>query len=216
MRGEFAAFSVGDTGSGIAPDMLGRVFDPFFTTKEIGKGTGLGLSQVYGFAKQSGGAALIDSAQGQGTVVTLFLPLTSAPAKADVHARPGKAEQRFDVRALVVEDHPDVAALARDLLSELGCSAAIAPDAESALKRLRKERFDLVLSDVLLPGGKQDSTSRARSTANFPTSRWCSRPGSARAPRKRCATATSCCASLMAAMNSPRRYARCWRGRIRP
>jgi two-component system NtrC family sensor kinase len=74
LAGDFVAISVTDTGSGIAPDLLSRVWEPFFTTKAAGKGTGLGLSMVYGFAKQSGGAAAIESELGKGTTVTIFLP----------------------------------------------------------------------------------------------------------------------------------------------
>ncbi|VVP85831.1 hypothetical protein PS910_02409 [Pseudomonas fluorescens] len=70
----FAAISVIDTGSGIAPQLLERIFDPFFTTKAAGQGTGLGLSQVFGFAKQSGGDVLVSSTEGRGTTFTLYLP----------------------------------------------------------------------------------------------------------------------------------------------
>src|SRR6201999_1142125 len=74
LSGEFVAIRVADTGHGIPADILTRVFEPFFTTKEVGKGTGLGLSQVYGFARQSGGDVHIDSIEGKGTTVTLYLP----------------------------------------------------------------------------------------------------------------------------------------------
>jgi two-component system, NtrC family, sensor kinase len=77
LEGAFVAVSMTDTGSGVPPDALPRVFEPFFTTKETGKGTGLGLSQVYGFARQSGGVATIDSTPGLGTTVTIYLPQTS-------------------------------------------------------------------------------------------------------------------------------------------
>src|SRR4029077_6108548 len=76
LTGEFVAIRFADTGTGIAAEVLPRVFEPFFTTKDVGKGTGLGLSQVYGFARQSGGAATIASTARRGTVVTLFLPRT--------------------------------------------------------------------------------------------------------------------------------------------
>lgn len=70
----YVRVDVEDDGEGIAADDQAKVFDPFYTTKEIGKGSGLGLSQVFGFARQSGGFATIDSAPGEGTTVSICLP----------------------------------------------------------------------------------------------------------------------------------------------
>lgn len=75
----FASIAVSDTGAGIPRDHLERVFEPFFTTKDVGCGSGLGLSQVFGFAAQSGGQARIDSTPGQGTTVTILLPVDGSP-----------------------------------------------------------------------------------------------------------------------------------------
>lgn len=74
LHGSFVCFVVEDDGEGIAPEVLPRIFEPFFTTKAFGKGTGLGLSQVYGFARQSGGAIHVDSDPGHGTFMQLYLP----------------------------------------------------------------------------------------------------------------------------------------------
>jgi len=74
LQGSFVCFVVEDDGEGIAPEVLPRIFEPFFTTKAFGKGTGLGLSQVYGFARQSGGAIHVDSDPGHGTFMQLYLP----------------------------------------------------------------------------------------------------------------------------------------------
>ncbi|MFL5253843.1 MAG: ATP-binding protein [Rhodopila sp.] len=76
--GAFVSVSVTDTGTGMPPEVLARVFEPFFTTKDVGKGSGLGLSQVYGFARQSGGHLRLESAPGEGTTVTIFLPAVAA------------------------------------------------------------------------------------------------------------------------------------------
>jgi two-component system NtrC family sensor kinase len=151
--GSFVALTVSDTGSGIAPDLLPRVFDPFFTTKEVGRGTGLGLSQVYGFARQSGGTATIASTPDEGTTVTLTLPhstehpvLPSEPVSSD--AQPGAG-----LHALLVEDNHDVAAVTRARLQTLGFDVTVAASARAALALLELQRFALVLTDVLMPGG---------------------------------------------------------------
>src|SRR5207237_10894207 len=81
--GGHVAISVEDTGSGIAPDILGKIFDPFFTTKPIGKGTGLGLSQVHGFAHQAGGTVKVASELGKGARITMLLPRKETPPPAD-------------------------------------------------------------------------------------------------------------------------------------
>ncbi len=80
--GHYVRVTIADTGIGMAPDVLRRAFDPFFTTKGPG-GSGLGLSQVYGMARQSGGAVRIDSKPGEGTLVTLLLPRASAEAEVE-------------------------------------------------------------------------------------------------------------------------------------
>lgn len=92
--GEYVAIHVGDTGTGIAPDVIDRIFEPFFTTKDVGQGSGLGLSMVYGFIRQSGGYVDLRSEPGQGTTVTLYLPI--APTGAVTAARPCPADEAVD------------------------------------------------------------------------------------------------------------------------
>ena len=93
--GDFVAMTLSDTGSGMTKEVLARAFEPFYTTKEVGLGSGLGLSQVYGFAKQSDGAALIESEVGQGTSITLFLPratkISNEPRSVEHHVVPAAA-----------------------------------------------------------------------------------------------------------------------------
>ncbi|MDQ4060930.1 MAG: ATP-binding protein, partial [Pseudomonadota bacterium] len=102
--GSYARITVSDTGAGIPPEILPRVFEPFFTTKEVGKGTGLGLSQVYGFVRQSGGFARIDSRLGRGTAVQIYLPHASDAAREETEdAATPRATLRGET-ILVVED----------------------------------------------------------------------------------------------------------------
>ncbi len=84
LRGGFVRFEVEDSGEGIAPAVLPRIFEPFFTTKPFGKGTGLGLCQVYGFARQSGGAICVKSEPGQGTCMQLYLPIYQDPTDSQL------------------------------------------------------------------------------------------------------------------------------------
>jgi two-component system, NtrC family, sensor kinase len=154
LSGEFVAIRISDSGTGIPPDVLPRVFEPFFTTKDVGKGTGLGLSQVYGFTKQSGGAASIVSSARRGTAVTLFLPQTwEKPAQAREQTA-AVASRRTAGTALLVEDNAEVADVGRAYLEELGYRVKLAASAQAGLDLLEREHdFDLVFSDILMPGG---------------------------------------------------------------
>jgi CheY-like chemotaxis protein len=151
LTGEFVACTVTDTGHGIAADILPKVFDPFFTTKKSEKGTGLGLSQVHGFAHQSGGTAMIASTPGEGTAVTLYLPRSQAqPEKAAAEPPP---QPTPGGRALLVEDNAGVAEVGLEMLGQLGYSVQHASNAHQALAMLDDLNFDLVMSDIVMPGG---------------------------------------------------------------
>jgi signal transduction histidine kinase len=152
--GEYVAISMRDTGTGIAADILDRVFEPFFTTKDVDEGTGLGLSMAYGFAKQSGGYLAIDSAVGEGTEVRIHLPLAEASLPAlEGDTGAGDCRGRGE-SVLVVEDDAAVRRLVVALLDELGYRVRTAGDGEEALAALESApSVDLLLSDVVLPGG---------------------------------------------------------------
>jgi two-component system, NtrC family, sensor kinase len=154
LSGEFVAIRIADTGVGIPAEILPRVFEPFFTTKEVGKGTGLGLSQVYGFARQAGGAASISSSARRGTAVTLFLPRTwetpAAPREQSEITRSAPATGAV----LLVEDNTEVAEVTRSYLEELGYQVRHVESAWAGLELLERENgFDVVFSDILMPGG---------------------------------------------------------------
>jgi len=150
LEGDFVALRITDTGRGIAPDVLPRVFDPFFTTKQVDKGTGLGLSQVYGFAHQSGGTVTIESELGRGTTVTLYLPCAKEAAGA-AQGEPA-AGDAGDGDVLVVEDNPEVMEVTLAMLTQLGYRVHPASDAAAALEAVASRKFDLVVSDVVMPG----------------------------------------------------------------
>lgn len=140
-----------DTGEGIDPDMIERVFEPFFTTKPVGRGTGLGLSQIHGFAAQTGGHARISSAPGEGTTVFIQLPRSERIPDLAPAARSAIVEwDRLDV--LLVEDNDNVRQFARAMLGELRAEVTEADSAEAALDLLAGRHFDLVFSDIVMPG----------------------------------------------------------------
>ena len=155
-RSHFAAVSITDEGTGIAPDQLSKIFEPFFTTKEVGKGTGLGLSQVFGFAKQSGGDVDVDSRVAHGTTFTLYLPEVQVEAapKEDVDPDDLFAPDGAGQRVLVVEDNIEVGRFCTQILDDLGYVTVLAANAEEALNVLGFDGngFDAVFSDVVMPG----------------------------------------------------------------
>ena len=151
----YVAVSVDDTGVGIPQDRIGRIFEPFFTTKQVGQGTGLGLSQVFGFAKQSGGEVIVASEVGKGSTFTLYLPRVSADERPQqVPTEAAAPVGGLGMSVLVVEDNFEVGTFASDALTELGYVTTLVGNAIDALSELAKnpERFDVVFSDVVMPG----------------------------------------------------------------
>ena len=152
--GQYVCICVRDTGTGMSADTLSKVFEPFFTTKPLGQGTGLGLSMIYGFAKQSEGSVKIDSELGSGTAVRLYLPRFYGELAAEEQAQEeaaARATQHETV--LVVEDEPVVRSLIVTVLTDLGYRSLEAADGPAGLRCVQsKERIDLVISDVGLPG----------------------------------------------------------------
>jgi PAS domain S-box-containing protein len=154
LEGEFIALSMRDTGTGVPPEVLPKIFEPFFTTKHVGKGTGLGLSQVYGFARQSGGAVAVKSDVSQGTTVTIHLPRSHKPLRTGAEAAPAAVATGRMGTVLVVEDNAEVADVTASLLRQLGYGTLRSENAADALARLQAgEKFNLVLSDIVMPGG---------------------------------------------------------------
>ena len=149
--GAYVAIEVADTGAGMTPAVLARAFEPFFTTKGQGKGTGLGLAQVYGFARQSGGTVRIVSAENEGTVITLYLPRTTEVADPVAIERLAQATGSRQ-RILVVDDDNDVRGVAAQMIEEIGYQVVAAASGTEALTEFGRASFDLVLTDVVMPG----------------------------------------------------------------
>lgn len=151
--GDYVTVTVRDTGEGIPTEVIERVFDPFFTTKPVGKGSGLGLSQVYGFARQSGGAVRIASRVGEGTAVTLVLPRARRQPAAGPAPTPRSQTSAKGGSILVVEDDPIVGAMVTTMLKDFGFNVERAHSADEASERLDDGLdVDLVFTDVIMPG----------------------------------------------------------------
>jgi signal transduction histidine kinase len=155
--GDYVEITVKDSGSGMTPDVVARAFDPFFTTKDVGKGTGLGLSMVFGFARQSGGNATIESSEGKGTVVKLLLPSVAVEGQEVEVETPVEILQGVGGQprkmVLLVEDDPEVRAITTNVLGEIGYDVVEAATAEEALEVLEGGTdVDIVFSDVVMPG----------------------------------------------------------------
>ena len=152
--GSFVVISVNDTGTGIPDEHLTRLFEPFFTTKDVGRGTGLGLSMVYGFVKQSGGLVKVESALGRGTTIRLYFP-----EARDALPAPTSNESEEIVRGngetiLLVEDEPALLELVTRLLEDLGYQVMGAENGAAALLAASgADRIDLLLTDIVMPGG---------------------------------------------------------------
>jgi PAS domain S-box-containing protein len=157
--GEFAMVLVADTGAGIPADIIDKVFDPFFTTKEVGKGSGLGLSQVLGVAQQLGGGVKIETQPGRGTVVKVFLPrVKTVPAgaglRAAIESRGAEPVGRQRRTILLVDDDPDVRAVAAAMLIDAGHIVIEAGSGGAALECLHRNKpaIDMMIADIAMPG----------------------------------------------------------------
>jgi len=142
--------SVIDDGPGIPPEVLPRIFDPFYTTKEVGKGTGLGLSICYGILTEHGGNIWAES--GRGGVLILELPVEAKEADVKPLSQQLPRPRVSGKRILVVDDEPSVTRVIRVMLEADGHSVDEVETVDSAIERLHNHSYDLVISDVKMPG----------------------------------------------------------------
>lgn len=158
--GSYVRIQVSDSGAGMSAETRGRAFEPFFTTKPTGEGTGLGLSMVYGTVENHRGAVLLDSDEGQGTVVTIYLPALEggvAQDPSDPGSEPAIGQGSGTV--LLVDDEDVVRASAKRILERLGYQVVVAQGGQAALDiyRAKRDEIDLVILDLIMPemGGEE-------------------------------------------------------------
>jgi len=146
--GTHVAISVTDTGCGISSDLLERIFEPFFTTKGAGQGSGLGLASVFATASAHSGAVTVDSEAGHGSIFTMYLPLRPAH---DSDTKPVR-ETGSGQRILVIDDEPAIRETVSVTLDDHGWQVETAADYLAAIAACRRQRPDLVLLDLVMPG----------------------------------------------------------------
>ena len=167
---DFVVISVEDTGTGMPDEVKSKIFEPFFTTKEQGKGTGLGLATVYGIVQQTGGHLTVESEVGHGTAFKIYIPAAGPATEVEIEAEvKAKAPIRKPAdlagqgNILFVEDEASVRGIAAKALRKKGYRVIEAEDGEEALELLQEAEtpFDLMISDVVMPGMDGPSLLRA-------------------------------------------------------
>ncbi|MRR37568.1 response regulator, partial [bacterium] len=161
VSGPYLKMTVSDTGQGMTPDVMERIFDPYYTTKGLGQGTGLGLSVVHGIVKSHGGGIICRSTPGQGTAFDVYLPELESAVEI-VETQGQKTCARGNERILFIDDEPSLASLAEEMLSNLGYRMTSSTMPEEALDLLMNDpyAFDLVITDMTMPGMRGDQLAR--------------------------------------------------------
>ncbi|MFH2059459.1 MAG: ATP-binding protein [Pseudomonadota bacterium] len=152
--GKYVKLSVSDNGTGIRSDIIDKVFDPYFTTKETGKGSGMGLSIVYGIVKSFGGTINVESQFGKGSTFSVYFPVLDIKIKEKRLDSGDGNIQRGTERILFIDDEIAIANLNKQLLERIGYTVEAITDPKQALElfQTRSENFDLVITDMTMPG----------------------------------------------------------------
>jgi len=158
--GSYISLMVKDTGCGMNVETVSRIFDPYFTTKEFGKGTGMGLSLAHGIVRNYDGTIIVDSTPGKGSTFEVLLPQSEAEIVPEPEQEiiPGGNE-----RILFIDDEPALAKMAKQMLERLGYEVVTRTNSEEALELFRQEpdRFDLIITDMTMPGMTGDRLAAA-------------------------------------------------------
>jgi PAS domain S-box-containing protein len=150
--GAFDSLTVVDTGCGMTPDVLAQIFDPFFTTKGPDKGTGLGLATVQGIVQQAGGYVTVSSVPDRGSAFTVYLPRVAEEDDTVPAGSRAAAASAGTEAILFVEDDENIRTMAARALQRYGYVVVPARDATEAAARAAFRTFDLLITDIVLPG----------------------------------------------------------------
>ena len=153
-EGDYVVCSISDTGVGICPDDMERIFEPFYTKKVMGRsGTGLGMAVVWGTIKDHKGHIDVKSTEGEGTIFTLYFPVTRKEAARD---KPMMSIQRYMGKGesiLIVDDMEEQREIASGILSKLGYSVTSVSSGEEAVAYLKEHTADLIVLDMIMAPG---------------------------------------------------------------
>jgi PAS domain S-box-containing protein len=149
----WARMEIGDSGFGMAADLLEHIFEPFFTTKGQGKGTGLGLATVYGIVQQMGGHVRVESTVGVGSRFIVELPLCEDPSpQPSVHPAQSGSAGRAGETILLVEDEPAVRDFCKRALGAAGYRVHVAgPHDALEIAEALGTGLDILVTDVVMP-----------------------------------------------------------------
>lgn len=162
--GDYVCLSVSDSGIGMDPETLQHIFEPFFTTKEMG--TGMGLATVYGIVQQCSGQVTARSSAEKGTEFTVYLPRTMEAAIVDPAVEKTTPSPAGLQTILIVEDEPSLRALLADYVRESGYRVLEAASVTEALEVVRNEKLNLLVTDIVMPGGSGQDLASTLSLAH--------------------------------------------------
>jgi CheY-like chemotaxis protein/anti-sigma regulatory factor (Ser/Thr protein kinase) len=154
--GNYIRMMVSDNGPGIPREILGQIFDPFFTTKPLGKGTGLGLTISNTIIQEHRGRILVENQLVGGAKFTVELPVVQCAVAPSADRLPPEikplAAESTKRTALVVDDEPNVLALLKMIMTRNGYEVVTASNGQQALERIAARSYDVILSDMRMPG----------------------------------------------------------------
>jgi CheY-like chemotaxis protein len=150
--GEYLEFTVSDTGSGIRPDVIGKIFDPYFTTNKIGEGTGMGLAIIHRIVSDYGGTITVESELGKGSSFHVYFPVVEKGALPKIKELEDIPEGKE--RILFIDDEELLAEMGRDMLERLGYHVTVRCSSIEALTTFQNipNEFDIVITDQTMPG----------------------------------------------------------------
>jgi CheY-like chemotaxis protein len=166
--GDYVVLTVADTGMGMSQEKVTRIFEPFYTSKIMGRsGTGLGMTLVWGAVKDHGGHITVDSTPGAGTSFTLLFPATRKTGIACVR------QELDDYRGtgesiLVIDDVEQQRLFASEMLVMLGYAVETADSGETAIAKIREKDYDILILDMIMPGGMDGLTTYQKALAIKP------------------------------------------------